>query len=219
MGKIPIAKFGELTEFVTENIEHNNTILESYCEHINGMERRLATLEYNQFGSISPNRKGDQMGSSQKFLENIDKMAELNNDGTIDKVDAGMFFKYVATILTSLVTLISVLFGVDENFIKENWPMYFVLLFISILTTVGILYVKSIVVKKDEKIKANQEKARELVKTITRLEYEAMETNHTHQLDIINKDFLLKIKDAMAKEEFAKISKYFDKGETNEPPT
>ncbi len=219
MGKIPIVRFGELTEFVTENIEHNNTILESYCQHINGMEQRLANLEYTQYGSISPYQKGDQMGSSQKFLENIDKMADLNNDGTIDKVDAGMFFKYVATILTSLVTLISVLFGVDENFVKENWPMYFVLLFISVLTTIGILYVKSIVVKKDEKIKANQEKARELVKTITRLEYEAMETNHTHQLDIINKDFLLKIKDAMAKEEFAKISKYFDKGETNEPPT
>jgi hypothetical protein len=217
MGKVPISKFGELTEYVTENIEHNNAILSSYCDHINGMEARLASMEYLLAGGVSPSNTGDFMGDSHKFIENIDKMADLNNDGTIDKVDAGMFFKYIATIYTSLVTLISVLFGVDEEFFKENWPVYFVLLFVSILTTVGILYVKSIVVKKDEKIRANQEKARELVKTITRLEYEAIETNHSHQLENISKDFLIKIKDEMAKEEFAKISKSILSGDGHEP--
>jgi len=219
MGKIPIAKFSELTEFVTENIEHNNTILGSYCEHINGMEYRLAKLEYDQVGGLSPNRKGDQMSDSQKFLENIDRIADLNNDGIIDKVDFGMFFKYIATIYTSLVTLISILFGVDETFFKENWPVFIILLIVSILTTAAILYVKSIVNKKDEKIRATQAKAKEMAKTITKLEYDAIKSEHVHDLENISKDFLIKVKDEMAKEEFAKLSRFFIKSETHELPT
>lgn len=210
MGKVPITRMNELAEFVTENIEHNNAILSSYCDHINGIEHRLQTLEYLKEPGINPNI-GDQMPDQNKFLENIDKIADLNGDGIIDKVDATMFFKYIAAIYSSLVTLISVLFGVDETFFKENWPVYIILLFVSALFTVLLLYIKNIKAEKDAKIKATINTAKDLAKEITKLEYADMEKDHKHQLELIEKDFVIKTRDEMINSKFEELAQKYNK--------
>jgi len=205
--KIPIEKLSELHDFVEQREENHNSNLSSYIDQINTLEIRTNNLENQLKSQPTSTQRGERKMDEQKLLQNLQDIADVNKDGQIDKVDVGMFFKYLATIYSSLVALISALFGINESYLKTNWTIFIVLLIVSILATILIIYIKDIISKKDKKIQSVQEKIVEQGKSIIKMEYNAMETEHKHNLELLNKDFVLRVRDEMLKDEYNKLIK------------
>ena len=134
------------------------------------------------------------------FIDNIKLISDLNEDGTVDISDFKVGFKYFSIIYLGLMSLLFTILGEDLESLKDN--IYFMIIFAIIAIVITILFVvmRKKFNKKDKEIMKLKGVITDQTTILYKNELKDIEKDHAHELEKIDLEFQIKIKDKLVQE-------------------
>lgn len=141
------------------------------------------------------------------FIDKFNLFADLTDDGVVDIADWKKGMKWFGVIYSGLLSMMYVILGSDYDALVAN--TYFAVTFgiISFIVTIIAVMSSKKLNRKDKEIKALKSKNRNQASLLYQQEMEMEQLNHSHILDIQEKDFMIKIKDTLYNAERLKQEK------------
>jgi uncharacterized membrane protein len=150
-----------------------------------------------------------------KLMDEFRIYADLNEDGKQDISDVVIFFKYLAAIYSGLMGIMYVILGENFTTIQDNVYMCVIFFIVAFIIAVFLVILVRNKAERNKIIKKLKETNLSQAEDIYKAKLDAIETNHKNELTSQLNNFLLCVKDNVAREvldEIMKVYNEFKKG-------